>query len=121
MTDGPTWEGALERLAGLLGSRSAPYRVEAEEWLREAVRETYGVESLHDLDRTQRQVALQRLVLVVDSLAGEGEIAFDVGQRSLVAATFSRLFECEPLTGPPWRVSPFENRESYEDANTPTF
>lgn len=117
-----TWAGALERLAEILGGRSEQFRVEAEEWLREVVASAYSAESLHDLTREQRQVALQRTILVARDLAGEGEIAFSLDVRDLVGRTFAAHFACGPLAGPSWRLSPAElGRPTYRDAAAADF
>lgn len=111
-----TWAGALGRLASILGGGSEQFRVEAEEWLREAVASAYGVESLYDLTRTQRQVAFQRTLVVANDLAGEGEIAFLHDLRRVVASAFAARFECGPLAGPEWRMSPVErDRPTYRE------
>jgi hypothetical protein len=105
-----TWATALERLALILGGGSEQFRVEAESWLREAVACSWRRESLHDLTRSERQVAFQRLLGVAYDLAGEGEIAFALDHRDLVARAFRRHFCLENWqpVGPPWRLAPTE-------------
>lgn len=102
-----TWATALERLALLLGGRSEQFRAEAEEWLRQSLEASWRLSSLHDLTRTERQVAFQRLLSTIYDLAGEGEIAF-ADQRFVVARAFARHFCTDLVPGPAWRLGPTE-------------
>lgn len=106
-----TWATALERLALILGGGSEQFCVEAETWLREAVAQCWRRDSLHDLTRTERQVAFQRVLGVAYDLAGEGEIAFALDHRDIVARAFRRHFCLEngQPTGPAWRLAPTED------------
>jgi hypothetical protein len=134
-----SWSVALDRLARRLGGGR-----EAEAWLREAVQALYGVESLHELDRTRRAIAFQKtcgVVLAVEEtgwpevvVAGAtgrvtlwwpcGTIDFDPPpeepelrpRRVRVAEIFARYFGGAALTGPPWRLSPLEtDRPTYDE------
>ena len=135
-----SWPEVLDRLGrSLVADGGGP--AGAEEWLRQAVRAAYSVGSLHGLSREQRLVAFQRtcgvvLALEDDSLA-EIVVSGETGQPSLwwggtfdpdpdpadpaldprqrVAALFARYFAGVALKGPPWAMSPLEQRPSFTE------
>lgn len=108
MTIPGSWTEAIGRMAHLLGGDS--FRDEVEEWLREAVEVTWGVQSLRDLDRQTRQIAFQRTagVLLYLEAADVPDYAFMYGQRAAIAAAFARYWGGIALEGPPWRLDPGE-------------
>lgn len=91
----------------------------AREFLQQAVLARYGVESLFDLPRWQRQVAFQKSAGAALDLqeAVEGDLAFyPSGTRRLVREAFARFFDGAVVEGPPWRLDPSElDRPTYED------
>lgn len=131
------WSALLDRFAAILGDRSAEARAEAEDWVRCAVHARYRVESLHDLDRVGRQLAFQKSAGALLALEEEGvpqtlkaesgqawllyrdgSLEPAVGQptrRERVAAAFARYFDGVEVEGPPWRVSPEEERPTYDE------
>lgn len=114
MTGTPrTWAEVTQRLAVVLGGAGGEPYATAEELIREACEATWGVE-LPALSRTYRQVALQRMVSTVIALEAQGELAFTIGLRAIVAETFARFWKGLMLDGPPWRLDPAEDRPLYE-------
>lgn len=105
-------------MARLLGGPGR--RVEAEEWLRQAVAAAYGVASLHDLDRQTRAVAFQKASGVLIALCEhDGDLAFEREQRRIVQEVFARFFGGHLVDGPAWRLGPDEDlpsRAEYEEA-----
>lgn len=133
------WTELLARLAARLGDPEAGRR-DAEEWLREAVEARWGTATLHDLDRTGRQIAFQKASGVLLRLEDEGLpdelVSADgdlppmllyrdgslepldgyPGRRAAISATVARYFDGVKVEGPPWRVGPLETeRPSYDE------
>lgn len=83
-------------------------------WLREAVSASWG-HDLAELPRHIRQVAFQRASGVVLALEDHpDDLAFALDQRTIVAAVFARYFKGVALDGPPWRLSPNEQRPTFD-------
>lgn len=131
-----SWTSLLDRLGRVLDS--AP--PEAEEWLREAVRASYGVESLHALDRPARAICFQKAAGVLlrleeegiptELVSADGDLPPTIlcpdgsleprgdypGRRGQIARAFARYFAGVALDGPPWRLSDLEaDRPSYDE------
>lgn len=102
-----TWAETMTRLAYVFGGdeRGA---AEAREWVRDAISAKWGVESVGDLPRPVRSLALQKTITTLLRIEDEGEILFDAMLRSIVAAIFARFWDGVVLDGPPWRISPTE-------------
>lgn len=84
--------------------------------MSEAIESMWGVPDPRDLPRATRAVALQKVsgaLLAVEDVPCD--LAFTVGQRGIVALTFSRFFAGVALHGPPWRLDPTEDLPSREE------
>lgn len=105
-----SWAEVMRRLARLVGE---PEDVPV--WLRQAVDARWGAQSFRDLDRQQRQITFQKACGVLYALQEhEGDLAFQVGCRHVVACAFARYFDGVALEGPPWMLDPYEDRPTYE-------
>lgn len=107
-----SWAELYARLGRLLAADDA----EIDEWLRQAVRGSYGAVSLRDLDRRTRAVVFQKasgvLLALEDGPEFEGpidDLAFALDLRAVVAATFARYFGGIAVEGPPWRICQADN------------
>lgn len=129
------WAELLARLARRLGDDGR----DGEEWLREAVEARWGVTTLRDLDRGGRQIAFQKasgvlLAIEEDGLPDELVDPDGVlpplllyrdgsiepadgypGRRAAVAAIIARYFDGVVVEGPPWQVTPIEERPTYAE------
>jgi hypothetical protein len=109
----------------------------AEEFLREAVRLRFHVETLHDLSTPMRALAFQRTVVTCDLLERDGVPLDMIGAdgnrdhllwpsgsitepeglyyRDRIAAAFSRAFDVT-AEGPPWQVGTADiNRPTHDE------
>lgn len=110
-----TWSEVFDRLARVFGGPEGEARAAAEEWVAESIDRYWGFHDLRDLPRTRRQIALQRTIGVTLALEEQGELAFAVDLRTIVAASFARYWKGIALDGPPWRLDPYENRPTYAE------
>jgi hypothetical protein len=114
VSDPVGWPEFRRRLAAVLGG--GPYgEACAAEWLREALSATLaGCQDEADLPPPVSRLALRSASRALARLEGDGEYAFTVGLRGIVADAF-RVW-VPGLPGPPWRLDPFEeDRPSWEE------
>lgn len=93
---------------------------DADEWLRQALQATWGVDDPSELRRPVRSLALQRTLHVVYAIQ-DGDLAdmlifTDDGGRSRIREAFARRWGGIALDGPPWRTGPGEtDRPTYQE------
>ena len=107
-----TWAETMERFARVL----TPH--DAQEWLRQALRATWNVDDVADLNRAGRALALQRVLGVIYALEEEGDLLVfrPDGGRDVIVRTFARRWNGIALAGPPWRLGPGEpDRPTFND------
>lgn len=84
----------------------------AQEWLRQALLATWGVEDPSGLNRPGRSLALQRVIHVVYALEDHelGQMLPFTGDggRAATREAFARRWGGIALEGPPWRLGPAE-------------
>lgn len=100
-----SWAEVYDRLGDVLGDDRA-----GREWVRQALEAAWGVTDPVDLDRARRGLALQKASGVVLALEDEdGDVAFRVGVRAVVAGVVARYFGGVAVDGPVWRLDPTEH------------
>lgn len=97
----------LERLGALIGGEK-----EAAEWLGQAREALFPGVASADMNKDQRRLLFQKLSSVlaqVDS-HGVGDLLFDPKLREFLRVAFASRLDGAVLDGPPWRISPDEDR-----------
>lgn len=126
-----SWADLFDRFAQVLGGAGGKpegsFYEEASEWFQQAVEARYGVPSLRDITRQQRQLAFQRATSTLFALYEHGDLAFTIGVRAVIRDCFARTWEGVVLEGPAWSLDPTETErpshvawKSEDDFPSPT-
>ena len=100
-----SWSEIYDRLAAAVGGRA-----DANEWVMQALEQTWGVQDPQQLERGRRSLAMQKMSGVVLALEeAPGDLAFYRDARPYIAEVFSRYFKGVELEGPPWRLTAYED------------